>query len=64
MAAGKFLESCWVDKILINVDRILINVDRILINDRKMFNKTSGSQLVIGREYVAAGEFLVSCWVD
>ena len=32
LAAGKFLESCWVDKILLNVDKILINIDRILIN--------------------------------
>ena len=32
LAAGEFLESCWVDKILINIDRILINIDKILIN--------------------------------
>ena len=31
LAAGKFLESLRIDKILINVDRILINIDKISI---------------------------------
>ena len=34
VAAGEFLASCWLDKILINIDRILINIDKILIKYR------------------------------